>query len=300
MSSKTKKYQAVHAALESLLEGERDWVAAMATVACELHHAFDHYQWTGFYRAVGGELVLGPYQGGHGCLRIDRNRGVCGAAARSRETQRVADVEAVADHIACSSTTRSEIVVPLICEDGSLLAVLDVDSDTLDAFDEVDQEHLEQLCEDLASRFGKPATAVELKPEVERLRFMIGSFCGGERQGEQRSEGRITAEARLGGRVIVSDYVQRGDAESEFLGHGIYGYDPSTQRFTMTWFDSEGAGRPALASGRFEGDRLVFVSDRERTSRYLYEPRSDGYGFTIEVRVDDGWQPVLAADYRRV
>jgi L-methionine (R)-S-oxide reductase len=155
MSPKEEKYAEVRASIDSLLEGEDDWIAAMATVACELHHAFDHYDWTGFYRAVSDELlVIGPYQGGHGCLRIPFSRGVCGAAARTRETQLVPDVEAFPGHIACSSSTKSEIVVPILRPDGSVLAVLDVDSDTPAAFDEEDQRALESVCAELGRRFG--------------------------------------------------------------------------------------------------------------------------------------------------
>lgn len=152
--SRDESYREVLARIDSLLEGETDWVAAMATVACELHHSFDHYDWTGFYRAAGDTLIIGPYQGGHGCLRIEMGRGVCGAAATSRRTQRVADVEAFPGHIACSATTRSEIVVPVLDAAGRLLAVLDVDSDQPAAFDEIDQGHLEDLCARLGRRFG--------------------------------------------------------------------------------------------------------------------------------------------------
>ena len=152
---KRATYARVRASIESLLEGEIDWVAAMATVTCELHHAFEAYDWTGFYRAVSDDLlVIGPYQGGHGCLRIPFSRGVCGAAARTRETQLVPDVHAFADHIACSSTTLSEIVVPVLRPDGRVLAVLDVDSNAPAAFDAVDQEALESLCRALGARFG--------------------------------------------------------------------------------------------------------------------------------------------------
>lgn len=148
-------YARVREAIESLLEGEDDWIAAMATVACELHHAFDYYDWTGFYRVARPELlVIGPYQGGHGCLRIPFSRGVCGAAARTRETQLVADVNAFADHIACSSTTRSELVVPVLAKDGRVMAVLDVDSNAPAAFDDVDRRELEELCAELGARFG--------------------------------------------------------------------------------------------------------------------------------------------------
>ena len=151
-------YEAVRRRIDALLDGEDDWIAAMATVACELHHAFEHFHWTGFYRAVSDDLlVVGPYQGGHGCLRITFDRGVCGAAARTRETQLVPDVEAFPGHIACSSTTRSEIVVPVVTPEGRLLAVLDVDSDDPDAFDAVDQAMLERLCERLGRQFATTA-----------------------------------------------------------------------------------------------------------------------------------------------
>lgn len=155
VNDKATRYGEVRAAIESLLEGEDDWVAAMATVSCELHHAFDHYDWTGFYRAVEDRrLVIGPYQGGHGCLRIPFSKGVCGAAARTRTTQRVDDVHRFEGHIACAGSTQSEIVVPVLRPDGRVLAVLDVDSDRPAAFDEVDQEALESLAAFLGTRFG--------------------------------------------------------------------------------------------------------------------------------------------------
>ena len=156
MSDKPKEqlYDQVFHHINSLLDEDTDWISAMATVACELHQAFDYFHWTGFYRAVSDELlVVGPYQGGHGCLTISFDRGVCGAAARTRETQLVPDVEEFPGHIACSSTTRSEIVVPVITPNNRLLGVLDVDSDDLAAFDHVDQEQLEQLCKSLGERF---------------------------------------------------------------------------------------------------------------------------------------------------
>ncbi|MBT8401087.1 MAG: GAF domain-containing protein [Rhodothermia bacterium] len=153
-SERASGYEQVIARISLLLEGEDDWVAAMATVACELHNSFDHFDWTGFYRAVGnGMLVIGPYQGDHGCLRIPYDRGVCGAAATTKETQLVPDVEAFPGHIACSTSTRSEIVVPVLTPGGQLLAVLDVDSDAPAAFEETDRKHLELICEDLGRRF---------------------------------------------------------------------------------------------------------------------------------------------------
>ncbi|MBC8067906.1 MAG: GAF domain-containing protein [Deltaproteobacteria bacterium] len=145
----------VRAELTALLAGEDDWVSAMATVACELHHAFAYFHWTGFYRVIAPRLLaVGPYQGGHGCLRIPFERGVCGAAARTRETQLVPDVLAVADHIACSSSTRSELVVPVLASSGEVIAVLDIDSDVPAAFTDADRRALESLCAELGARYG--------------------------------------------------------------------------------------------------------------------------------------------------
>ena len=159
LSRKSALYVDVRRRIDALLEGETDWVAAMATVACELHHAFDHYDWTGFYRVTApGHLTVGPYQGGHGCLHIAFGKGVCGTAAAEKQTQLVPDVEAFPGHIACSSSTRSEIVVPVLRPNGSVMAVLDVDSDREDAFDALDQAHLEDLCQMLGSRFTASGT----------------------------------------------------------------------------------------------------------------------------------------------
>lgn len=152
---KAEAYADARRRIDALLDGETDWIAAMATVACELHHSFDHYDWTGFYRAVSdNHLIVGPYQGPHGCLHIDFDRGVCGAAARTRETQLWPDVSDAPDHIACQSSTQSEIVVPVLTPEDRLLGVLDVDSDALGAFGETDREHLEALCQALGEQFG--------------------------------------------------------------------------------------------------------------------------------------------------
>ncbi|MCB0719367.1 MAG: GAF domain-containing protein [Bacteroidetes bacterium] len=153
-AEKVTTYQTVAGRVDALLEDESDWVAAMATVVCELHQAFEYYDWTGFYRTIGEELVIGPYQGTHGCLRIAFGRGVCGTAAAQRATQVVPDVDAFPGHIACSSTTRSEIVVPVLSRDGDVMGVLDIDSNRPAAFDTVDQQFLERLCTDLGRRYG--------------------------------------------------------------------------------------------------------------------------------------------------
>lgn len=148
-----RRYVELHEELRLTLEGERDWIALLSTTASALHGAFAYFDWTGFYRVIGEQmLVVGPYQGGHGCLRIPFQRGVCGAAARTRQTQLVPDVHAFPDHIACSSTTQSEIVVPVLAPDGRLLAVLDVDSNLPAAFSAVDQRELEALCCELGRR----------------------------------------------------------------------------------------------------------------------------------------------------
>lgn len=142
------RYKDVDAAITALCEGEDDIITLMATVACELHHAFEHFNWTGFYRVTSpGMLKIGPYQGGHGCLKIPFNRGVCGAAAREERTQLVADVDSFPGHIACATSTQSEIVVPVFNAQNDLIAVLDIDSDTPDAFDHTDQKALESICE---------------------------------------------------------------------------------------------------------------------------------------------------------
>ena len=145
-------HEEVYQRITSILDGEDDWVAAMATVACELHNAFEHYHWTGFYRTTSpGMLKIGPYQGGHGCLYIPFDKGICGAAARTGETQDVPNVHERAEHIACSSTTNSEIVVPVKDSNGEVVAVLDVDSDEFSAFSKQDIELTERVCEWLGS-----------------------------------------------------------------------------------------------------------------------------------------------------
>lgn len=134
------------ARIRALCAGEEDEIALMATMACELFHAMPGWDWVGFYRVVApGLLKIGPYQGGHGCLVIPFARGVCGAAARSGKTLIVPDVEAFSDHIACSSTTRSEIVLPVRNGEGRLLGVLDLDSNTPDAFTQTDADRLEAI-----------------------------------------------------------------------------------------------------------------------------------------------------------
>lgn len=136
----------------ALTEGETDEVALMATLACEIHHADDRFDWTGFYRVTGpGILKIGPYQGGHGCLVIPFERGVCGAAARTGRVQIVDDVEAFPGHIACAASTRSEIVLPVRNGAGRLIGVLDIDSDRPAAFTEEDERGLSAI---LAQVFG--------------------------------------------------------------------------------------------------------------------------------------------------
>lgn len=130
----------------ALTEGETDIVALMATLACEVHHADDRFDWTGFYRVVAPRLLkIGPYQGGHGCLVIPFERGVCGAAAREQAVQLVDDVEAFPGHIACSSSTRSELVLPVFDGAGQLIGVFDIDSDQPAAFTQEDAEALTEI-----------------------------------------------------------------------------------------------------------------------------------------------------------
>ena len=150
--SKTEAYQEVKRDILAVLEGEPDRVARMATVVSLLCQAFPAWFWTGFYsvdevkKSHGvDELVVGPYAGTMGCLRIAFGRGVCGAAAATRTTQIVPDVHAFADHIACDSRSNSEIVVPVFDRTGALMAVFDVDSESFGAFDETDRDGLEAI-----------------------------------------------------------------------------------------------------------------------------------------------------------
>lgn len=146
-------YSELAKTIDALTAGETDEVALMATVACEVHHADDRFDWTGFYRVVEPEVLkIGPYQGGHGCLVIPFARGVCGAAARTQEIQLVPDVEAFEGHIACSSSTRSEIVLPVFNGAGDLIGVFDIDSNQPDAFTEEDAVELSAI---LAAVFGR-------------------------------------------------------------------------------------------------------------------------------------------------
>ena len=136
-------YAALSKTVAALVEGEDDAIALMATVACEVHHSDDRFDWTGFYRVTAPEMLkIGPYQGGHGCLQIPFSRGVCGAAARTGAVQLVPDVHAFDGHIACASSTQSELVLPVRNGAGALIAVFDIDSDRRDAFTPDDAEGL--------------------------------------------------------------------------------------------------------------------------------------------------------------
>jgi GAF domain-containing protein len=159
---KIDTYRRVAGDIEAALSGETDLLAAMVTVVCLLHQAFDAYFWTGFYRRVGPDrLLIGPYQGTLGCLHISFDRGVCGACARTRQTVIVPDVHAFPGHIACDAKSRSEIVAPVFDGTGELIAVFDVDSDQYAAFDEVDQQYLEKILSRLARFEPAPIFSVD-------------------------------------------------------------------------------------------------------------------------------------------
>ena len=143
---KARAYAELQGHSDAILDGVDDEVTVMATMAALVHHAFGHL-WTGFYRVVepGQLLRVGPYQGSLGCLDIEFGRGVCGNAAAETKTVIVPDVEKYPGHITCDARSRSEIVVPVFGKQGDLIAVLDIDSDRLDAFDAEDARGLEQL-----------------------------------------------------------------------------------------------------------------------------------------------------------
>jgi len=146
--NKRDQYRETAKEIAAVLDGETNLTARMATVSNILHHAFEHYFWTGFYVVdpeKPGELVVGPYQGTLGCLRIPFGKGVCGTAAATGETQIVEDVHAFPGHIACDARSASEIVLPVVDANGTLIAVFDVDSDRKAMFDETDREGLEAI-----------------------------------------------------------------------------------------------------------------------------------------------------------
>ena len=142
---KEEKYALLYRQIASVVDSENDSIANMANVAAMIHHTFGFW-WTGFYRVIDGELVLGPFQGPLACSRIAYGRGVCGTAWKEATTQVVPDVEKFPGHIACSSASKSEIVVPLFKEE-EVVAVLDIDSEHLATFDETDRQWLERIME---------------------------------------------------------------------------------------------------------------------------------------------------------
>lgn len=143
MTDKEQKYEALVAQAKALSEAETDEIALMANVAAIIHETF-HFWWTGFYRVVGDELVLGPFQGPIACTRIKFGRGVCGTAWKEKRSVVVPDVEEFPGHIACSSASKSEIVVPIFCN-AEVVAVLDIDSEKLATFDDTDKKYLEKI-----------------------------------------------------------------------------------------------------------------------------------------------------------
>jgi len=142
---KAQKYQMLVSQIASLIEGEADQIAVMSNVVAAIHQEMK-FLWTGFYRVVGDELLLGPFQGPVACMHIPFGRGVCGTAWQRQQTVVVPDVDQFPGHIACSSQSRSEIVVPVFSSDGKVTAVLDIDSEKLNTFDDVDRQYLEQIC----------------------------------------------------------------------------------------------------------------------------------------------------------
>lgn len=150
-AQKKELYERVKRDIFAICEGEENTIAKMATISCVLKQAFPHFYWCGFYNVDNSkesQLVVGPYQGTLGCLRIPFGKGVCGTAAKTLETQIVEDVYAIENHITCDPKSQSEIVVPVL-EDGVLISVLDIDSDVKASFNEVDKEYLEEIIKEV-------------------------------------------------------------------------------------------------------------------------------------------------------
>ena len=142
---KEEQYKLLVSQIASLIDGEKDMIAVMSNVVAAIHQTMGFW-WTGFYRVIGNELVLGPFQGPVACMHIPYGKGVCGTAWQRAETIIVPDVEQFPGHIACSCESKSEIVVPVFDHDGKVMAVLDIDSEQLATFDEVDRKYLEDIC----------------------------------------------------------------------------------------------------------------------------------------------------------
>jgi L-methionine (R)-S-oxide reductase len=148
VTDKQTQYDQLFERLDALCEGESDVITLMSTIVCELNLSFEQFHWVGFYRNLGNRtLKVGPYQGGHGCLVIPFDQGVCGKCAATETVQNVPDVAGEPDHIACSATTKSEIVIPIMDAGGELIAVLDIDSNLPAAFGQIDQENLQRIGE---------------------------------------------------------------------------------------------------------------------------------------------------------
>ena len=142
---KRKRYIRIHEQLKELLVKSDNQIARMSTIAAVLHHKIDYFFWTGFYLNVDGDLIVGSYQGPVACMKLEKNTGVCWAGFNEKKTIVVSDVEQFPGHIACDSRSRSEIVVPLMNKNNEIIGVLDVDSQDLNSFDEVDAEELEKI-----------------------------------------------------------------------------------------------------------------------------------------------------------
>ena len=145
MGMKEEQYKLLTSQIASLIDGEKNMIAVMSNVAAAIHQTMGFW-WTGFYRVVDNDLVLGPFQGPVACMHIPYGKGVCGTAWQRSETVIVPDVEQFPGHIACSSESKSEIVVPVFGSDGKVMAVLDIDSEHLATFDDIDRKYLEDIC----------------------------------------------------------------------------------------------------------------------------------------------------------
>ena len=146
MGMKEEQYKLLTSQIASLIDGEKDMIAVMSNVAAAIHQTMGFW-WTGFYRVIDNELVLGPFQGPVACMHIPYGKGVCGTAWQRAETIIVPDVEQFPGHIACSSESKSEIVVPVFGREGKVMAVFDIDSEHLATFDDIDRKYLEEICQ---------------------------------------------------------------------------------------------------------------------------------------------------------
>ena len=295
---KQETYSLLYKQIESLLAGENDSLATMANTVAMLHESF-HFWWTGFYRVVGGELLLGTFQGPVACMHIGFGKGVCGTAWKERRTVVVPDVELFPGHIACSSESRSEIVVPVFYN-GEVVAVLDIDSREVATFDEVDAEWLEKIVALL------PISSLATETGTKDLYLAAGCFWGAEKYLKLIEGVTFTEVGFANGNTENPTYKevytdQTGYAETVHLR-----YNPRvvSLRFLLQMFFKAIDPTSLNKQGEDEGTRYrtgiyyVDAADRPVIDEVMAE-EANKYGLPLQVEVESLHNFYRAEEYHQ-